>query len=317
MKVPATALIQPARRVVQLAVLLFIVFIAFFSMYGVLKHSGLLIKTDVRFFQAVYYTMDAVAGNFFETHDEVMDASRVLKGSTWVFSLGGFKLADPLAVLSYFISSRTMPLSLLFAVMLPVTFTLLFGRAFCGWICPMNTLLESIDWTRKHVSFLDVSFSRKTKYYLLGLGLFLALMGLPLLPLIYPPLIIGKEIYNYVYYVSLGSGAVLLLGIVLFELFVSRRAWCRYFCPGGALFTLLGARSLIRLRKDDETCVQKICMECREACVLGLDPVSGRDMEECSNCGQCIAHCPPGALKYAVSLPRGFKDDKKNKSPGN
>jgi ferredoxin-type protein NapH len=310
-RLPRVYLIQPARRTVQLLVLLFLMFTAFFSMYGVLKHHGLLIRMDVRFFQAIYYTMDAVAGVFYQSYDEVYSASNVLKGSTWVYSIGSLTLADPLAALSHAAATRTISLAIAAAAAAPLVFTLFFGRAFCGWICPMNTLLEALDWVRGRVSFLDVSFSRKTKYYLLGGALLLAMMGAPLIPLVYPPLIIGREIYNYVFYLGFGSGALFLLGIAVFELFVSRRAWCRYFCPGGALLSLLGSRAPLGLRRDEEACSHKTCMECREACMLGLDPVSGRDMRECSRCGQCILHCPEMALGYSLSM-RWVGNDKKN-----
>ncbi len=295
-------LIQPARRAVQLAVILLILFFTFFSMFGLLKKYGLLIRTETRFFQAIYYTFDAAARKIFESYDEVLTASSVVKGSTWVISIGELKLADPLAMLSFALASREIFTPLLLAAALPLLFTLLFGRAFCGWLCPMNTLLEGIDALRMRVAFLDVSFSRRAKYYILALVLLLALFGLPVVHLIYPPLIISREIYGYVYYASLGSGAAIIFAIAAFEFFVSRRAWCRYFCPGGALLSLLGAKSLVRIKRNEAKCDSRACSECIEACMLALNPRG--EINECTNCGVCIVHCPHEALDYSLNLPR-------------
>ena len=311
MRVPAIVLIQPARRTLQLIVILFLMFTAFFSMYGVLKHHGLLLRMDVRFFQAVYYPMDAVMSLVYQSYDDVFYASTILKGSTWIYTVGSLKLADPLAALTHVVTSRSISSTLVLAAAFPVAFTLVFGRAFCGWMCPVNTLLEVLDRIRNSLPGRDVRFGYDAKYYILGIGLVLSFAGLPVFHWIYPPIVLAQEVYSYVFYLSFGAGAVFLLGIALFEVFVSRRAWCRYFCPGGALFSILGSRSLVGLRRDEEACSHKICMECREACMLGLDPVSGKDMRECSKCGQCIPRCPEMALRYSLTLPR-VGDDKKN-----
>ena len=59
--------------------------------------------------------------------------------------------ADLLVFLTSLLSAHTLPASL-FLALLFVPVTLLFGRAFCGWVCPLGTLLHA-------VSFFDRKFS--------------------------------------------------------------------------------------------------------------------------------------------------------------
>ena len=85
--------------------------------------------------------------------------------SSWI-PVDLFLRADPLLALATTFASREVALKALPAVML-VVLTLLFGRFFCGYICPLGTLLDlsnSLIRTRKP---RFVEGLRKFKFYLL------------------------------------------------------------------------------------------------------------------------------------------------------
>jgi ferredoxin-type protein NapH len=300
------------RRATQLLVLFLVVFTAFFSMYGFLKKEGELEEVESPLLKAGFSAIDVVASRFFDTLNEYLEASLMIHGSTWSFKLKGLVITDPLAAISAVLSGKVIYMSLLAAIAIPVAFTLFFGRGFCGWMCPVNTIFEAFDWMRHRLPGRDVKFDYNTKYYLLGIGLVLSFAGIPVFHWIYPPIILAQEIFSFVFYLSLGFGAALLLGILLFELFVSRRAWCRYFCPGGALFSIIASRGFLRIMAEKGECKPmveanphgfKACFECRNSCMLGFDPINKRSRGECNMCGECIAACPRGAVKYSFSLP--------------
>jgi ferredoxin-type protein NapH len=96
--------------------------------------------------------------------------------------------------------------------------------------------------------------------------------------------------------------------LLLFEVVYARRLWCRYVCPMGLTYGLLGARAPVRVTYDLESCAHE--GECRKVCevphVLELT-IKGRAADatldvgpDCTRCGLCIDTCPTGALRYEL-----------------
>ena len=230
------------------------------------------------------------------------------QGTFWSARLLGYSLSDPLAGAEAVVSSRSFYGPLVWSLLVPVVVTALLGRVFCGWICPMNTLLELVDRCRwllrlAEIRERDVTFSRSNKYVLLAAGLgVVAMSSVPYLATVYPPAILSREMHLWVFGAGVGIGLYLILGICVFELLVSKRWWCRYVCPGGALYSLLGRFRLIRIRRDLDKCVG--CGDCVQVCQFDLRPmlVETTGME-CTNCGTCISNCDSDALRYSLMLP--------------
>ena len=88
-----------------------------------------------------------------------------------------FMRLDPLLILANLFASRTFILASSIAL-LTVIFTLIFGRAWCGWICPLGTMLDifSFNRIRRKRSSPPESW-RKIKYVLLVAVLVSALLG--------------------------------------------------------------------------------------------------------------------------------------------
>ncbi len=235
------------------------------------------------------------------------------RGNTWSGSIFGIRFMDPLAALEISWSARGVTRVVLTAVLLPLILTLLLGRVFCSWICPAGFLFEISGKFRGLLARLgnkvgDRHFKRRNKYVLLAAGLVMStLIGLPLLSSFYPPALLVADLQGQVDYMygqtepftfSLGgltTGFLFCLGLVFFEWFVSKRAWCRYFCPGGALYSLLGARRLWRVRRNKSHCTD--CGDCTIACPMALNPMKDSTGLECDNCLACVSACPEkGAL---------------------
>lgn len=56
---------------------------------------------------------------------------------------------DPLLILSHLLSSRTLQAGSALAL-LTLLLTVIFGRAWCGWICPMGTTLDLLSFRRRN-----------------------------------------------------------------------------------------------------------------------------------------------------------------------
>ncbi len=238
-----------------------------------------------------------------------------IKGNTWSGKFFGYKISDPLAVVGQAAASLSVYWPFALTALIPILFTLLLGRFYCGWICPANFLYElntiiALSLQRFGIRVGHRRFDRRLKYLVLALGLVLsAISGSVLISVIYPPAIVGRELYFGIALGGVGAGLAFFVLTLLFDLLVSRRGFCRYVCPGGALYSLLGRFRLFRIRRIVENCND--CAKCNAVCEFGLDPLRDDFGQECNNCTACIAVCPTDALTFVTRL-----RDEANQGPG-
>ncbi len=251
--------------------------------------------------QRLYDVMEWLTAPFTEDAAEDLDA---VKGNTWSATLWGLKLSDPLAVAGQTAAGLSIHWPFWLTALIPVGLTLFLGRFYCGWICPatflyeLNTNLAAwLHWAGLKTG--NRRFDRRIKYVVLAVGLVLsAVSGSVLVAAIYPPAIIGRELYYVVALGGFGAGMVFSLATLVFDLLVSRRGFCRYLCPGGAFYSLIGRYRLLRIRRIVETCND--CAKCNAVCEFELDPLRDGFGQECNNCTACIAICPTDALTFVI-----------------
>lgn len=225
-----------------------------------------------------------------------------LASSTFV----GIVLSDPFGALQVMLASKKVNLVYMSGALIIFMFYLLVrGRVFCSWVCPVNTLLEFTGKLRKYIKAPDKTYNRHSKKYLALLILLLSfIIGVPVFELFSP---IGFTMRNALF--TFGIGIWIILAIVLFELLISKRGWCRYFCPLGGFYQSIGKVGVFKVHFDHEACVG--CDKCRSVCFADpmiLEPGIFRESKyvlagDCSLCGKCIDHCPFDALKITAQLP--------------
>lgn len=294
------------RRGIQILIWLLILAIPFLHLYGVERYA----RENFTYSLAaqrieskgpqhrVIVLIDKVLGGS-EKADSIISS---VTGSPWSINILGYRVSDPLAAISLSIAGNRFYWPFLTSILFFVFLSLIFGRVFCGWICPYHFLAEMNDKIRGLFFRLglkphDLHLKRRNKYIILAV-LFLSslIAGTSLFTHIYPPLLVSREVFYYIFYSSVGFGTFFILFLLLTELTVSKRWWCRYFCPGGALYSILGSLRVLRMVRDDKRCT--LCGECDRACPFGLLPMSDRMGMECDNCGLCRSACPEDALSY-------------------
>ena len=185
---------------------------------------------------------------------------------------------------------------LLIMTLITTILTLVLGRVFCGWVCPLGTILY---WTRfkgaiergGHLSSCWLT----VKYVLLFLVLAAALLGF-----VRPALDwMGKNAVVSSIAIILGLAASVGLNL-LADLF-----WCRYLCPLGGAVALLSKiapmRRTVRVHCND-------CSVCVDACPMGaVDPRRGfvNDPGECTVCIDCLTACTSSSNGFQFSRPFG------------
>ncbi len=243
---------------------------------------------------------------------------------------------DPLAALAAMLADRAWIPRLALALV-TLALTLLLGRIWCGWICPLGTLLE---WVRIPVGTRLLRPYRPVKNVLLLLILTAALLGnlsllifdpitlltrtmttavLPMLnraitaveQTLYPAGFLRPAI-DWIERVLRGPvlpvlQPVFALNVLIAILFaavlglnaLADRFWCRYLCPLGALLGLLSKVALLRpvIGTACNRCGQCVGV-CRMDAIEEYEIVPG----ECTVCLDCLAACPEGGIAFRSPL---------------
>jgi ferredoxin-type protein NapH len=295
-------ILQIIRRLVQVGVILGLFALIYINLYAHYRAARAL--EDLEGFQGqVLMAIDRYCEGF----DDPQPWLDSITGTLWSLKIGVVEFTDPVAAAEAIAASRSLYVPLLMSILIPVLGTLVLGRVFCSWICPGTLFFEIGSLLRRLLRLAEIPpgqirFSLKNKYILLIVGLTIAtITGLPLFANIYPPAVISRVLHAWVFGTALKTLLIVLGLMLLVEVLVSPRWWCRTMCPGGALYGLLGAKRLLRVKVNTDTCTR--CQKCHPACPMGLKPEEQSAGIECDNCGVCLRHCPEKSLAFGLQLP--------------
>jgi len=226
-------------------------------------------------------------------------------------------------------------LSIISLVVFIILFTVVFGRIFCGWVCPQTIFMEFVfrrieyfiegdfnkqkkldrqEWnfekiwkkTLKHLVFYFIAFLISNTFlsYLIGIDqLKLLVTEGPL-----------HHAYSFI-------GVVVFSGVFYFIFAFFREQVCTIACPYGRLQgVLLDEKSIVvaydykrgepkgkynpledRANSGKGDCID--CLSCVMVCPTNIDIRNGTQLE-CINCTACIDACD--AVMDRVKLPRGL-----------
>lgn len=167
--------------------------------------------------------------------------------------------------------------------------TVIFGRGFCGYVCPLGAVQE-LTSMKRFKSKLDYNRKYKNrKNYLrwvfFGIyAIFSVILGLEVTLFMNP--INGFLIFWTTPNIMILMAFFLLLIIIPISIFIYR-PYCRFFCPFGALACLLGRISPLKIRRT-AACVE--CNICEKICPT-LEGFKHSAKGECYLCNRCIDFC--------------------------
>ena len=197
--------------------------------------------------------------------------------------------------------------------------SVVFRRAYCGYICPLGALQELFMLAGKKIlpakfrkSLLPDRIDRVLKYGKYAvLAAFVAgaavgashwmISGDPFIVLI------GLFSGNFAESVSRNPSAFIFLVSILVFAFFQGKGFCKYLCPAGAWYALLSKISPNKIKRDTHNCIN--CGLCSKACTMGIDVAKLETVKsaECIGCRECVNVCP---AKGALSAPLGKVDVK-------
>ena len=219
-------------------------------------------------------------------------------------------------------------------------FTVVFGRIFCGWICPQTIFLEmifrkveyAIEGDRNKQIKLDKQPWNSEKIWKRGLKwTIFAIISLIITHFMFMYVVGPAEVFRIMREGSFANPTNFLVMILFTAAFYFVFAWfreqvCTLVCPYGRLQGVLidkqtinvfydfkrgENRSKWRKGEDRRAAGKGDCIDCNQCvvvCPTGIDIRNGQQLE-CVNCTACIDACdevmiktglPPGLIRYAT-----------------
>ncbi len=186
-------------------------------------------------------------------------------------------------------------------------------KSFCSWLCPVGTASEYLWRLGRRVFGRNVRLPRwadiplrGVKYLLLGFFLFVigAMSADALQEFMNTPYGLVADVKMLNFFRDIGATAAVVIGVLVLGSVLVQNFWCRYLCPYGALMGLVSLLSPVKIRRDQDACID--CGKCARACSAGLavDQLVQIRSAECTACMACVAACPAqDALQFAL-VPR-------------
>lgn len=240
----------------------------------------------------------------------------------------------PLGALETIFGSWAFVPRVLICLAAVVIVALVFGKAFCSWVCPVAPLSDLLRgkkarekdecertqaahrvlerWSdtnaaqaEKHKPFRSRVDGRHV--VLAGSLASAAVCGFPVFCLVCP---IGLTfasaiaLYRLIGFNEPAIEVLVFPALLVLELTVFRK-WCHRFCPVGALLSLLSrGNRTFKPHVNASMCARHAgssCAACAQACPEHIDPcadLGDRSLAECTRCGACVNTCPAKALSF-------------------
>ena len=242
---------------------------------------------------------------------------QILEGTLSGSRFLGFHLIDLYATMQLYLATHHLHINMIIGtVTIVIVYLIIGGRTYCSWVCPYGLISEIGEKMHNFLVSKKViksrEFDHRVRYIFWAIFLILSFTSGYMVFETFNVVGILSRFIAYGWSVALAW----VLAVFLLEVFFSRRAWCRYLCPIGTTYGMMGPISATRIEWND-SCDH--CMVCHDVCfenqVLDLTKAKyAKENEEkgikkafvtgadCTLCGRCVDVCHEDALKFEFRL---------------
>jgi polyferredoxin len=183
-----------------------------------------------------------------------------------------------------------------------VLMSLVIGKSFCSWLCPVGFLSELIGDFGKKIFRKNLKLPRildyplrSLKYLMLGFlfySVFFLMTDMALKAFLDSPYNLVSDIKMYYFFADISRFSLIVISVLFLLSILIRNFWCRYLCPYGALLGITALLSPAKIKRNPVSCID--CGLCAKACTssIKVDKVKTVISDECTSCFSCIDACP-------------------------
>ncbi|MCK5827349.1 4Fe-4S binding protein, partial [Candidatus Bipolaricaulota bacterium] len=173
--------------------------------------------------------------------------------------------------------------------LIPVVLALTVGRVFCGYVCPFGAIQELLH-VEKWQLRIPVKWRKLLGLIKYGLLIYLVTRVLVTGSGIWQGVTPFKALFEW------GGTVLTITGTIVFAVLslVLWRPFCEFFCPLGALLSLLSRFSIFKLEAT-ASCIS--CGLCTSKCPTSACKDGKISSADCFLCGDCVRVCPVTSLR--------------------
>lgn len=179
-------------------------------------------------------------------------------------------------------------IAVIFLTFLTLFTTTVFGRLWCGWLCPQTVLVDA-------TTFVETAWKRgyAARATAASAGVVVsAVIAASLIGYFVSPYDLSSLLQTGGIPAKIIAGSWAVLTIIVFlDLIALRRRFCATVCPYAKMQNVLFDDRTLIVAFDSrraEECMQ--CSACVKACPVGIDIRQGSQME-CIHCAECVDAC--------------------------
>ena len=192
-------------------------------------------------------------------------------------------------------------LTMMFFWILVAASAMIYGRFWCGYLCPQMIFSEASLKSERDIQKLVKKYFKTASeparkgiargiFYLLGIppSIFFAFV---FVAYFVPPLDLLHRLMTFDIRTAAGIVGAAVTAITFFDFAILRTHFCTSICPYGYLQNMLGDKNtlLVSFADPDNRCIK--CNKCVRACPMEIDIRDSAHQLECTHCAECIDAC--------------------------
>lgn len=220
----------------------------------------------------------------------------------------------------------------IFTIISFLLLTLIFGRVYCSYICPLGACQDGLIrfWgkIRRKIKYKYNPPIKNLKFFIFSLSIISVISGSLYFVIWLDPYSFFGKIVTYVFkipFIFLNNSLdlllrkfdfyfissleypkvhllnlipfILIIGLIIFFTMKRGRLYCNSICPLGTFLGIISTYSLIRLNIDSNCTSCGLCESvCKAECIDYKNKIV--DESSCIRCFNCVSICPVSAINY-------------------